>query len=98
MLELHCHMTGRVSEGQSYYMHLLNSQLGPDPITGLRSKTAFGRPDFERLFARWAIQFATVQRIGVFYCGPRPLGKTLRYMCLRHSTAKTSFKFHQETF
>lgn len=100
LLELNIHITGPLSDGQAMYLHLAQaSRTKFDPITGLHSPTRFGRPNFRLLFAEWKTRFPlSAKKVGVFYCGPRALGKELREMCGIFSGSAISFKFHQETF
>ncbi len=97
LLELNCYLTSRLNDKQCLYLHLLNQTSGPDPITGLQSKTNYGRPNFERLFKIWSQEFEG-KTIGVFYCGPKVLGSKLKWLCIKKSKKETNFKFHQETF
>ncbi|KAG0214369.1 hypothetical protein BGX28_002186 [Mortierella sp. GBA30] len=65
-----------------------------DVITGLRSPTYYGRPNFDKIFGEVALAHPREQgQVGVFFCGPKPLGKTLN-RCAR----KYKFKFHKENF
>ncbi|CAI9738164.1 cytochrome b-245 heavy chain-like [Octopus vulgaris] len=74
-----------------------------DPITRLREKTHFGRPRWSNIFKE--IKDAHLGKsIGVFYCGPSQLSKTLREMCNTHSDSitdkgmRTQFFFNKESF
>ncbi|KAF9360013.1 hypothetical protein BGX26_010764 [Mortierella sp. AD094] len=65
-----------------------------DAITGLRSPTYYGRPNFDKIFGELAQAHPREHgQVGVFFCGPKPLGKTL-HRCAR----KYKFKFHKENF
>ncbi|KAK3845555.1 MAG: ferric reductase NAD binding domain-containing protein [Linnemannia gamsii] len=65
-----------------------------DAITGLRSPTYYGRPNFDKIFGELAVAHPQEHgQVGVFFCGPKPLGKTL-HRCAR----KYKFKFHKENF
>lgn len=62
-----------------------------DAITGLRSPTYYGRPNFDKIFGELALAHPREHgQVGVFFCGPKPLGKTL-HRCAR----KYKFKFHK---
>ncbi|KAF9418770.1 hypothetical protein BGZ94_009607 [Podila epigama] len=68
--------------------------LDRDAITGLRSPTYYGRPNFDKIFGELAQAHPPEQgQVGVFFCGPKPLGKTL-HRCAK----KYDFKFHKENF
>ncbi|KAF9082436.1 hypothetical protein BGX23_012467 [Mortierella sp. AD031] len=65
-----------------------------DAITGLRTPTYYGRPNFDKIFGELALAHPREHgQVGVFFCGPKPLGKTL-YRCAR----KYKFEFHKEIF
>ncbi|KAF9177806.1 hypothetical protein BGZ50_008369 [Haplosporangium sp. Z 11] len=65
-----------------------------DAITGLRSLTYYGRPNFDKVFGELAQAHPREHgKVGVFFCGPKPLGKTLN-RCAR----KYKFEFHKENF
>ncbi|KAG0249617.1 hypothetical protein BG011_009095 [Mortierella polycephala] len=65
-----------------------------DAITGLRSPTYYGRPNFDKIFGELAQAHPREHgEVGVFFCGPKPLGKTLN-RCAR----KYKFEFHKENF
>lgn len=97
LLELNCYLTSKLTDQQALYLHLMNEKLGPDPITGLQSKTNYGRPNLDKLFNKWLKRFEG-KTIGVFYCGPKPLASQLKWLCIKKSENGTSFKFHEETF
>lgn len=96
-LELNCYLTSKLNTGQSLFLHLMNEKLGLDPITGLETRTNYGRPNFDKLFGIWRERFKG-KTVGVFYCGPKTLGSQLKWLCIKKSQKMTSFKFHQETF
>ncbi|KAK1167464.1 cytochrome b-245 heavy chain-like [Acipenser oxyrinchus oxyrinchus] len=71
-----------------------------DVVTGLKQKTHYGRPNWEKEFEdiRNAHPMSTV---GVFLCGPQALGKTLESCCARYSDVdprKARFYFNKENF
>jgi len=69
-----------------------DSEYGRDPITGLRSGSHYGRPDFDEIFQDKADRHPN-ERVGVFFCGPAVMSKLLYKMCRKY-TKKTSTKFH----
>jgi NADPH oxidase 2 len=97
LLELNCFLTSKLNAGQSIFLYLLNEKIGLDPVTGLVTKTRYGRPNFDKLFRIWMERFKG-KTVGIFYCGPKSLGKQLKWHCIEKSQKKTNFKFHQETF
>ena len=97
-MEINCFLTCKMSPEQSLYLHLLNEEGGlVDPVTGLKAKTIYGRPNFEKLFHNWTRRFEN-KSVGVFYCGPKVLALQVKWNCIKNSKKEVSFKFHEETF
>lgn len=64
-----------------------------DPVTGLHQKTHYGRPDWDKIFETLSKDHAGIS-VGVFFCGPSALSKTLHEMSNKHSSVdKTGAKF-----
>ncbi|XP_060040707.1 NADPH oxidase 3, partial [Erinaceus europaeus] len=72
-------------ENQAAYI-ALHWDEGTDVITGLRQKTSYGRPNWNKEFQQIACQHPS-SNIGVFFCGPKALSKTLQRMCHLYSSA-----------
>lgn len=74
---------------------LLNSNLKlqekRDLITGLKTRTNAGRPNWDKVFKQ--IQVQKKGKVTVFYCGPPQLAKTLRVKCDQYG-----FAFRKEIF
>lgn len=62
-----------------------------DLLTGLRSRTHMGRPDWDRVFSK--IRAEKKGKVTVFYCGNPALARTLRFKC-----QEFGFKFSKEVF
>ncbi|HET7544581.1 MAG TPA: EF-hand domain-containing protein [Polyangiaceae bacterium] len=71
----------------------LSHEIGkPDWVTGLRTQTRIGAPDFDAELAVIAERHAP-NPVDVFFCGPPGLGRKLSASCQR-----LSLRFHQEVF
>ncbi|XP_072234297.1 cytochrome b-245 heavy chain [Leuresthes tenuis] len=68
-----------------------------DPITGLKQKTLYGKPNWDNEFTNIAATHPGT-KVGVFLCGPPQLGKSLEKQCLSHSEADVKFIFNKENF
>ncbi|KAK2857179.1 hypothetical protein Q5P01_005914 [Channa striata] len=68
-----------------------------DPITGLKQKTLYGKPNWDNEFSNIASKHPG-SKVGVFLCGPPQLGKSLEKQCLSHSAADVKFIFNKENF
>lgn len=71
--------------------YLFLSQEKRDLITGLKTRTNAGRPNWDKVFKQ--IQAQQKGKVTVFYCGPTQLAKTLRYKC-----DEFGFAFRKEIF
>uniref|UniRef100_A0A665W0W6 NADPH oxidase 2 n=1 Tax=Echeneis naucrates TaxID=173247 RepID=A0A665W0W6_ECHNA len=91
-----------------WYKHIQNNQevftkkVRPDtavndPITGLKQKTLYGKPNWDNEFTNIASNHPGT-KVGVFLCGPPQLGKSLEKQCLSHSEADVKFIFNKENF
>lgn len=71
-----------------------------DKLTGLKTKTFFGRPRWESIFQQVGRRHAG-QKIGTFLCGPESLKECIDKHCFHktlQSSDGTEFEFHPETF
>ncbi|NXO04314.1 NOX3 oxidase, partial [Rhinopomastus cyanomelas] len=71
-----------------------------DAITGLREKTCYGRPNWDNEFKQLAESHPS-SSIGVFFCGPKTLSKTLRKTCNSYSSVDprgVQFHYNNESF
>ncbi|MBD2629331.1 EF-hand domain-containing protein [Trichormus variabilis] len=73
-------------------MDLLHSRTKVDLITGLKSRTKTGRPDWDEIFSDLAKQHAP-NKVDVFFCGPPGLSTQLKSLC-----AKYGFGYRKENF
>ena len=62
-----------------------------DLVTGLKTRSHTGRPDWRRLFAD--LQRQAKGQVTVFFCGPPALARDLRRHC-----ADFAFAFRKEVF
>jgi hypothetical protein len=70
-----------------------------DPISGLRSATSLGRPNWNSVFEE-AREAHPESSVGVFVCGPRAISRILRGNCDKYNAMPggTKFAFHKENF
>ncbi|XP_055982360.1 NADPH oxidase 3 [Sorex fumeus] len=86
-------------ENQAIYIALHWDET-TDAITGLKQKTSYGRPNWNKEFQQMAYNHPG-SSIGVFFCGPKSLSKTLQKMCHLHSSADprgVHFYYNKEHF
>ncbi|KAJ4918717.1 hypothetical protein JOQ06_022635, partial [Pogonophryne albipinna] len=68
-----------------------------DPITGLKQKTLYGKPNWDNEFGNVAAKHPGT-KVGVFLCGPPQLGKSLEKQSLSHTEGDVKFIFNKENF
>ncbi|CAL8307920.1 unnamed protein product [Merluccius merluccius] len=68
-----------------------------DPITGLKQKTLYGKPNWDNEFTTIGAKHPGT-KVGVFLCGPAALGKALGRQCRSHSEGGVKFIFNKENF
>ncbi|GFZ43808.1 hypothetical protein JCM24511_01528 [Saitozyma sp. JCM 24511] len=80
-----------------------------DPLTLLRSRTLFGRPDFKQVFTSLASSIESGSylpgreaslktRMGVYFCGPSALARLVRTESLKVRSKSISVRFAKEHF
>lgn len=73
-------------------MDLMHSRTKVDLITGLKSRTKTGRPDWDEIFSDLAKQHAP-NKVDVFFCGPPGLSTQLKSLCTKYG-----FGYRKENF
>ena len=96
LVEIQICMTGGRGNVAALALNLarnLSHEIGkPDWVTGLRTQTRVGAPDFDYELSAIAARHAP-DPIDVYFCGPPGLGRKLSASCRR-----LALRFHQEVF
>ncbi|XP_040903769.1 NADPH oxidase 1 [Toxotes jaculatrix] len=86
---------------QSHATHVMvHFDKDTDVVTGLRQKTHYGRPAWDKEFEQVRKENPT-SVVGTFLCGPEALAKVLEKKCVKYSDVdprKTKFYFNKENF
>ncbi|KAJ3588426.1 hypothetical protein NHX12_012019 [Muraenolepis orangiensis] len=86
---------------QSHTAHVMvHFDEDTDVVTGLKQKTHYGRPNWEKEFEQVRKENPT-STVGTFLCGPQALAKVLEKKCAKYSDVdprKTRFYFNKENF
>ncbi|KAJ8417185.1 hypothetical protein AAFF_G00284120 [Aldrovandia affinis] len=96
-LEMHMYMTSALSKndmkaiGLQMALDLLAKKEKRDSITGLRTRTQPGRPEWGKVFQKIAEE--KKGKVHVFYCGSPALAKLIKAHC-----EQFGFKFYKENF
>lgn len=65
---------------------------GRDPITDLSARTSAGRPNWDLIFAKLAENHRG-ERVDIYFCGPKALGKSVQKMAAKHGLYYNEEKF-----
>ncbi|XP_062332180.1 NADPH oxidase 1 [Osmerus eperlanus] len=86
---------------QSHANHVMvHFDQDTDVVTGLKQKTHYGRPNWEKEFEQVRNENPT-SVVGTFLCGPAALADVLAKKCVKYSDVdprKTKFYFNKENF
>ncbi|KAL4791864.1 FAD-binding domain-containing protein [Aspergillus venezuelensis] len=108
-LRIHIYLTQRLDQDTTANIYLNSVGRELDPLTELKSRTNFGRPDFKRLFSamRDGLQDQSYMSglhaqaktdIGVYFCGPNVAARQIKAAAKASSTREVKFKFWKEHF
>ena len=109
-LRIHTYLTQRLDPDTAANVYLNSVGTDKDPLTELKTRTNFGRPDFKRLFK--AMRDGLVDRtylsgldssvmrtdVGVYFCGPSAAAREIKSAVKAASTPQVKFKFWKEHF
>ncbi|XP_062849334.1 NADPH oxidase 5 [Trichomycterus rosablanca] len=96
-LEMHMYMTSALSKndmkaiGLQMALDLLAKKEKRDSITGLRTRTQPGRPEWDKVFQK--VSEENKGKVHVFYCGSPVLAKVIKAQ-----SEKFGFNFYKENF
>ncbi|KAI1419508.1 ferric reductase NAD binding domain-containing protein [Xylaria sp. FL1777] len=96
-IEIHTYLTAKIKADDATNIMINDANADKDAITGLRSPTNFGRPNWDMIF-RGIRKLHTPAEAGVFFCGPKGLGSTLHVFCNKYSEPGFSFVWGKENF
>ncbi|POW04646.1 hypothetical protein PSTT_10259, partial [Puccinia striiformis] len=107
-LRMDMYLTGKLDEDTVSNIAINNAGGEYDALTGLKSRTHFGRPNFPEFFneVKSGIQNGSLlpgkeasleTKVGVFYCKwPKYFGKEMKEECARVSSGTIKFELHKE--
>ena len=108
-LRIHTYLTQRVDVDTANNIVLNSVGTDKDPLTELRSRTNFGRPDFVKLFAGMrdgivnrsymsGLESSLRTDVGVYFCGPSVAARAIKKACKGATSRDVNFKFWKEHF
>jgi NADPH oxidase 1 len=113
-LRIHTYLTQKVDTDTAANIYLNTVGNNLDPLTELRTKTQYGRPDFKRLFGAMrdglmdqsymdigdekALTAQMKATVGVYFCGPSSAAREIKRACGDSSCDLVKFRFWKEHF
>ncbi|EXJ61825.1 NADPH oxidase [Cladophialophora yegresii CBS 114405] len=113
-LRIHTYLTAKVDTNTAANIYLNTVGNAVDPLTDLRTKTQYGRPDFKRLFGAMrdglmdqtymdvgkeaSITAGMKATVGVYFCGPSAAAREIKTACKSTSNDLVKFRFWKEHF
>lgn len=108
-LRIHTYLTQRLDIDTTTNIYLNSVGSTVDPLTELRSRTNFGRPDFKRLFTAMrdgildgtyigGLEGSLRTDVGVYFCGPNAAARDIRRATKEIGGKDVRFRFWKEHF
>ncbi|PFH50807.1 hypothetical protein AMATHDRAFT_75381 [Amanita thiersii Skay4041] len=108
-LRINVYLTQRVSEDMLYNITVNDPGAEYDPLTLLRSRTMFGRPDWMSIYTKMRQAIESGQylpgsksqlktKVRTYFCGPGPLAKAIKEATVKNTGPQIEFTFAKEHF
>ncbi|KAI0257478.1 NADPH oxidase [Lactifluus subvellereus] len=108
-LRINIYLTQKIADDMLWNIAVNDAGADYDPLTLLRSRTMFGRPDWKSIYGRMRQAIESGQylpgtnsqlktTVGTYFCGPTPIAKAIKAATVEHSSAAVNFTFAKEHF
>ncbi|KAL0260940.1 hypothetical protein SLS55_004632 [Diplodia seriata] len=111
-LNIHIYLTQKIDSDTANNIVLNSVGTDMDPLTQLKGRTNFGRPDFRKFLGDLRDGITTSQgpdymaglesslktTVGVYFCGPTVAARDIKKACKESSSTDVSFRFWKEHF
>lgn len=108
-LRINIYLTQKIGEDMLWNIAVNDAGADYDPLTLLRTRTMFGRPDWNGIYSRMrdAIEVGGYlpgsksqlkTKVATYFCGPPVLAKAIKEATIKHSNASINFSFAKEHF
>ncbi|KAI0004260.1 NADPH oxidase [Russula compacta] len=108
-LRINIYLTQKIGDDMLWNIAINDAGADYDPLTLLRSRTMFGRPDWKSIYSRMRQAIESGQYIpgansqlqttvGTYFCGPTPIAKAIKTATVENSSASVNFTFAKEHF
>jgi len=108
-LRINIYLTQKVGEDMMWNIAINDAGAEYDPLTLLRSRTMFGRPDWNSIYTkmRQSIESGSYipgsssqlkTTVGTYFCGPGGLAKSIKAATVNATSPSVNFTFAKEHF
>ncbi|KAJ1327895.1 NADPH oxidase 1 [Microdochium nivale] len=108
-LKIHTFLTQKLDMDTQQNIVLNSVGADHDPLTELKSRTNFGRPNFGRIFEGMrdgildrtyinGLEGSMTTTVGVYFCGPSAAARDIKKATKQASTKEVNFRFWKEHF
>lgn len=108
-LRINIYLTQKIDNDMLWNIAMNDAGAEYDPLTLLRTRTMFGRPDWMAIYGnlRQAIESGNYlpgaksqlkNTVGTYFCGPSTLAKAIKAATVYHSNKSVNFTFAKEHF
>lgn len=108
-LRINIYLTQKIGEDMLWNIAVNDAGAEYDPLTLLRTRTMFGRPDWMTIYGKMRqtiesgqyIQGSKSQlktKVGTYFCGPSVLAKAIKEATVHHTGPGVEFSFYKEHF
>ncbi|KAF5356184.1 hypothetical protein D9756_004130 [Leucocoprinus leucothites] len=108
-LRINIYLTQKIGEDMLWNIAVNDAGAEYDPLTLLRTRTMFGRPDWDSIYSRMrsAVEGGSYlpgsksqlkTKVATYFCGPPVIAKDLKEATNKYSSASVDFTFAKEHF
>lgn len=108
-LRINIYLTQKLDQSTVWNIVVNDAGAEFDPLTLLRTRTMYGRPDWKSIYTNLRTAIESGQylpgsssqlrtRVGTYFCGPPPLAKAIRSAALESNSSTVKFTFAKEHF
>ncbi|KAI2469793.1 putative FAD binding protein [Annulohypoxylon bovei var. microspora] len=108
-LKIHTYLTQKLDMDTTQNIVLNSVGADVDPLTELKSRTNFGRPNFQRMFEAMrdgildrtyinGLEGSMQTTVGVYFCGPSAAARSIHKAANTATTREVRFRFWKEHF
>jgi NADPH oxidase len=108
-LRINIYLTQKIQEDMLWNIAVNDAGASYDPLTFLRTRTMFGRPDWMSVYGKVRQAIETGQylpgsnaqlktKVATYFCGPGALAKVIKKACVDNTNPEVEFTFAKEHF